>query len=104
MHWVLMLLKVISFAWLVVITRATLPRVRIRALSSVVWSHLIPFSASALPNYLWYGIMTGAFRICEYVVFGIEKFKSVIRRAYYLSLNFWAHLSWTVDNRVDTAM
>lgn len=103
-HFVILFMKVVSFAWLIIITRATLPRVRIKALASITWSHLLPFSSSALPTYLWLGVVLAAFRICEYCVYGIEMFRTYVRRFYYLGRSFWHYQPSQHDNRIDTAL
>lgn len=103
-HFIVLFLKVASFVWFIIITRATLPRVRIRALASVTWSHLLPFSSSAVSTYLWLGIVLAAFRVCEYCVYGVELFRAHVRRFYYLGRNFWHYVSSEHDNRIDTAL
>lgn len=103
-HILVMFLKVVSFAWFIILTRATLPRVRIKALASITWSHLLPFSSSALPTYLWLGVVSGAFRICEYCVYGTEMFRTCVRRFYYLGRSFWHTASSEQDLRIDTAL
>jgi hypothetical protein len=86
------------------LTRATLPRVRIKALASITWSHLLPFSSSALPNYLWLGIVLAAFRVCEYCVYGIEAFRQHVSRIYYIGRNFWYFRPTARDTRLDTSL
>lgn len=102
--WFVLFLKAILFGWLVIITRATLPRVRIKVLSSVVWSHLLPLASTALPFYLWVGMVCAVFRFCEYCVLGALRFRAYVKRAYYLGRNFWYTMPTTRDNRLDTSL
>ena len=73
----------------ILLTRCSLPRLRLKTALGVAWTQILPFSNASLPFYMWVSYIFGTIRWTEYSFFKFGAFRNYVSNYYYIGADMW---------------
>jgi NADH:ubiquinone oxidoreductase subunit H len=81
--------KIVVVLSAILLTRCSLPRLRLKTALGIAWTQILPFSNASLPFYMWISYIFGSIRWSEYSFLNFNTFRNWLSNYYYTGTYMW---------------